>query len=47
MQNWNTISNPKEKNYENFKKVFIFDYKRKPLSVPELDIQENEKNNIN
>ena len=47
MQNWNKISNQKEKNYENFKKIFVFDYKRKPLFVPELDIQENEKNNIN
>ena len=42
MEEWNN-RDEKEKTYENFKNVFVFDYKRKNLFVPELDVQNKNK----
>ena len=40
MENWNKLKE-ESKTYEEFKNVFVFDYKRKNLFVPEVDVQEN------
>ena len=40
MEDWNKLEE-NDKTYNNFKKVFVFDYERKNLFVPELGNQEN------
>ena len=46
MEEWNN-SKEKDKNYENFKKVFASDYKRKNLFVPKLEGKAKDEININ
>ena len=40
MEDWNNLKK-EEKTHDNFKNVFVFDYKRKNLFVPEVDVKEN------
>ena len=40
MEDWNNLKK-EEKTHDNFKNVFVFDYERKNLFVPEVDVQEN------
>ena len=46
MENWNN-SEEKDKTYKNFKNVFVFNYERKKLFVPEEKDLENDDININ
>ena len=46
MEEWNN-RDEKEKTYKNFKKVFVFNYERKNLFVPELGNKENNNIKIN
>ena len=46
MEDWNNLKK-EEKNYEKFKNVFVSDYERKNLFVPDWKVPENNEININ